>query len=60
MSCTMQDLKTYAKMKNLVKTSSVQNTPSFASFSKAKLSKAQQKQVKGGDDVIIIEEVIEG
>jgi len=61
LSCTIQGLKTYSKMKKLIKKSTPSNASSFAFFSKTKLAKAQQKNVKGGDDsAIIVEDVVEG
>lgn len=44
-------------MKNLIKNSTEGNAK-FSQFTATKLSKAAQQKVKGGEDVIIVEEII--
>lgn len=44
-------------MKNLIKNSTEGNAK-FSQFQAAKLSKTAQKEVKGGEDIIIIEDII--
>lgn len=46
-------------MKKVIK-KSAPSISSYANFSTVALSKSQQKKLKGGDDSIIIVEVIEG
>jgi len=45
-------------MKNLVKKSNVvNNVNAFAKFQQVTVQKSQMKQVKGGEDIIIVEEI---
>lgn len=59
MSCTLQGLKIYCPMKTSIKKTLTCNDL-FSRLSNAALSKDQQKKLKGGDDSIIIVEVLEG
>lgn len=45
-------------MKKLFKTSDAQNIRSFAKFKKNELSLKGKKNIKGGDDGIVVEDLI--
>lgn len=54
----MQDLKTICLMKTVNQNSTARRN-SFAQFSTVALNKQQQSQIKGGDDIIVIEDLID-
>lgn len=58
LSCITQDLNPYCQMKKLFKTSDAQNIRSFAKFKKNELSLKGKKNIKGGDDGIVVEDLI--
>lgn len=60
MSCPRQGLKIYCLMRKVSKTAAPKSNVNFDTFTANKLSKKQQQKLKGGDGIIVTEDLVIG